>query len=223
MIERVMLHEAIVKEIKKYIEDNQLKPGDRLPNQEQLTQMFGVSRTSLREALRTLQAMEIIEVKNGKGIYVKSKDSLKIEATINVEDERQLLLNILEMRRGIEGLAVKLAAERATQEDIEEMYKNLVIMKEKSSRGECNPVEDRAFHHAIYRASKNPILNKIVEDLYEVFGVLWNNPLGMGKAMNEGINLHEKIFIAIKNKEPKKAEKAFEKLMNEYELMFKSI
>lgn len=223
MIERVMLHESIVNEIKRYISDNNLKPGDRLPNQEAFTKMLGVSRTSLREALRTLQALHLIEVVNGKGIFVKEKDNYKIEATVNVEDEKQSLLYILEVRTGIEVLAVKLAAERATPEDIARMEESVKKIKEKSARGECHPNEDKEFHNAIYVAAKNPILIEMMQNMYEVIDKLWQNPLGVGKAFNEIANLHEELLEHIKAKNPKKAEKAFLKLMHEEGLIIKNI
>lgn len=223
MIERVMLYESIVNEIKKYISDNNLKPGDRLPNQEAFTKMLGVSRTSLREALRTLQAIHLIEVINGKGIYVKEKDNYKIEATVNVEDEKQSLLYILEVRTGIEGLAVRLAAERATPEDIARMEESIEKIKEKAARGECHPNEDKEFHNAIYIAAKNPILIEMMQNLYEVIDKLWQNPLGVGKAFNEVANLHAELLEHIKAKSPKKAENTFIKLMHEEELIIKNI
>lgn len=223
MIERVMLHESIVNEIKRYINENGLKPGDRLPNQETLSKMLGVSRTSLREALRTLQAIDIIKIINGKGIFVREKENYKIEATVNIENERQSLLYILEVRRGIEGLAVRLAAERATPEDIAKMEENIIIMEEKAKRGECHPVEDKAFHKAIYEAARNPILIQITQDLYEVLDKFWQNPLGAGRAFNEGIRLHVELLKHIKEKNPGKAESTFIELMHIEELIIKSI
>lgn len=222
MIKRVSLYEAIVAELKKYIEDNKLKPGDKLPKQDELCSILGVSRTSLREALRTLQAVDIIDIKNGKGIYVKEKNSIKLEATINLEDEKKSLLEMIEIRRSVEGLAVRLAAERATEDELKQMENYLIIMEEKTLKGECDPEEDKSFHRAIYIASKNQILINFLENLYQVFEIMWHNPLGIGCAMNE-LKLHKEMFKYIKEKQSSKAEKTFMKIMDSEELMIKNI
>jgi len=223
MIERKVLHEQIVNEIKEYIFRNNLKPGDKVLNQREFCEMLGVSNASLREALRTLIAVDIIEVKNGKGIFVKQKNSIKIQTEISTENERESLLNLTELRRALEGAAVKMAAVRANQEDIDEMERNINAIRVKALRGECQPVEDKAFHYAIYAASKNPILIGIIENLNNAFDVIWQNPLGMEKAVNKEADLHVKLFEQIKAKNPAKAEKIFNKMMDEIELIIKNI
>jgi len=223
MIERKVLHEQIVNEIKEYIFRNNLKPGDKVLNQREFCEMLGVSNASLREALRTLIAVDIIEVKNGKGIFVKQRNSIKIQTEISTENERESLLNLTELRRALEGAAVKMAAVRANQEDIDEMERNINAIRVKALRGECQPVEDKAFHYAIYAASKNPILIGIIENLNNAFDVIWQNPLGMEKAVNKEADLHVKLFEQIKAKNPVKAEKIFNKMMDEIELIIKNI
>lgn len=223
MIKRIALHEAIVDEIKKYIKKNNLKGGDKLPNQQDLTEMLGVSRTSLREALRTLQAVGIIEIKNGKGIYLKEREIYKIEANINIEDTRSSILYLHEVRRSVEGLAVRLAAERASEEDIKIMEKNINIILQKAKKGEAQPEEDKAFHTAIYNAAKNPILTDMLSGMKNILDVIWENPLGIERALNEEADLHYKMFMHIKNHEPIKAEKIFNKLMDDINLIIKNI
>ena len=73
-IQRTSLQSEIIRYIQNYIQENGLKPGDRLPSQEKLIEMMGVSRTSLREAMKTLEARNVLEAKNGKGIYVGSQE-----------------------------------------------------------------------------------------------------------------------------------------------------
>ena len=73
-IQRTSLKSEIIRYIQNYIQENNLKPGDRLTSQEKLIEMMGVSRTSLREAMKTLEARNVLEAKNGKGIYVGSQE-----------------------------------------------------------------------------------------------------------------------------------------------------
>jgi DNA-binding FadR family transcriptional regulator len=223
MIERMMLHEMIVKEMKKYIKDNNLQSGDKLPTQADLVNKFGVSRTSLREALRTLQALNIIEVKNGKGMYVKSNSFIHDIEDGGALNKKQQLIYILDVRRVLEMLAVELAVENANEDDIKEMEKNLRIMENMASKGEPHPVYDKAFHHAIYKASRNPILINVINYLHDQFEVLWENPLGAGDALTEGTRYHTELFNNIKNKDLKGAKEKFNKLIDQVEVIIKNI
>jgi DNA-binding FadR family transcriptional regulator len=222
MIKRMTLCDSIVEEIKLYIQKNNYKPGDKLPNQLEFCEMLGVSRTSLREALKILQAVNAVEIKNGKGIYMKKTENYKIQADISMEDKKRSLLEMLEIRKGMEGLAVKLSAERATDDEIAEIERMLKIMSEKSSKGESDPVEDKSFHKAIYYSSKNIILIDMLDNLYVILDIMWNNPLGIGSAMNE-FKLHKRMFDHIKNREAEKAEKVFWELIDSEIIMLKYV
>ena len=70
-IQRMSLQYEIISYIKNYIQEHNLKAGERLPSQAEMLEMMGVSRTALREAIKTLEAKDVLEVKNGKGVYVK--------------------------------------------------------------------------------------------------------------------------------------------------------
>lgn len=214
MIKRLTLCDAVVDEIRSYIKEKNLKVGDKLPNQQELCQMFGISRTSLREAIKCLQAFDEIEVLNGKGIYIKQRDTFKIEANIdNLKDKKKALIEMLEIRRSLEGLAVKLAAERATEEEINKIEGYLKLMIQKTEDDQCDPEEDKAFHEAIYHSCRNDILIEFLDKSYNIFEELWENPLGIGSAMNE-LELHLKMFEFIKQHKIAEAEKAFHKLID---------
>lgn len=223
MIERTLLHDMIVKEMKKIIKENNLQNGDKLPTQGELVEKFGVSRTSLREALRTLQALNIIEVINGKGMYVKSNSFIFQHQAGDENDKKQHLVHILDVRRSLEFLAVELAVKNATDEDLKDMEKNLFIMEEKAKKGEPHPQYDKAFHYAIYKASKNPVLINTINYLHDQFEVLWENPLGAGDALTEGTAYHTQLFKGIKEKNLKIAQEAFNKLIDQVEVIIKNI
>ena len=92
-IQRTSLQSEIIRYIQNYIQENGLKPGDRLPSQEKLIEMMGVSRTSLREAMKTLEARNVLEAKNGKGIYVGSQEVNDLLRLIDFAKEKELLLD----------------------------------------------------------------------------------------------------------------------------------
>lgn len=219
MIKRTTLCDSIVDEIKSYIKKNKLSPGDKLPNQQELCDIMGVSKTPLREALRILQALNVITVENGKGIYVKKSSQFKIQTTINV-DEKKSIIEMLELRKAIENFAVKLAVERATEREVAQIENIFDKMSEKSLKGESEPDEDKEFHRLVYRASKNKVLIDMLDNIYDILDVLWKNPLGIGSAMNE-LKLHSDILESIKQKRPEKAEKAVSKLIDSEIMLIK--
>ena len=223
MIERVTLPDSIVKEIRKYIDDNRLQPGDKLPNQETLCQIFGVSKSPLREALRTLKAINVIDIINGKGIYVKDKKDLVLDVRVDSDNKRDSLINIIEVRSALEGVAVKLAAEKATGDEIDEMGRIAHIMGKKIQNGVCSPVEDKSFHMAILNSTKNPVLIELVTKLYSIMDMLWDDSGGIGKALNEGFEYHMDLFESIRKRDQKGAERVINKMMDQVKLIIRNI
>jgi GntR family transcriptional regulator, transcriptional repressor for pyruvate dehydrogenase complex len=213
----------VAKEIQQYIKEHRLKKGDRLPSVAQLTEKLNVSRSSLREGLRFLEAVGVLEVINGKGIYVKDYDSLRIEARIEVENEKNLLLQICEVRRALEGRAVELAAIRATNEEISLMEKYLTEAIRLKDLELDSSNEDWAFHRAIYQASHNPVLQSVVESVSETFNKLWSKPFGIDKIFEDTYPYHLTLLEAIKQKDPKSAAKEFNKIIDLVEQTIRQI
>ena len=87
---RTSLQSEIIRFILDYIREHDLNPGDKLPSQESLLAMMGVSRTSLREAMKTLEARNVLEAKNGKGIYVGSQEVNDLLRLIDFAKEKEL-------------------------------------------------------------------------------------------------------------------------------------
>ena len=118
-IQRTSLQSEIIRYIQNYIQENGLKPGDRLPSQEKLIEMMGVSRTSLREAMKTLEARNVLEAKNGKGIYVGSQEVNDLLRLIDFAKEKELLLDTLEVRKILEREILRMVIHSATREELE--------------------------------------------------------------------------------------------------------
>jgi GntR family transcriptional regulator, transcriptional repressor for pyruvate dehydrogenase complex len=87
-IQKIHLHEQVSQEIQNFIQEHELKEGDKLPSVEAMTLMFGVGRSSLREALRYLEAIEIVRVENGKGIFVRDIDTFRFSGKVKIENEK---------------------------------------------------------------------------------------------------------------------------------------
>ncbi|MCZ8515627.1 FadR/GntR family transcriptional regulator [Paenibacillus filicis] len=220
-INKVRMHEMVSEELKEYIRSNDLKRGDKLPSAETIMKILGVGRSSLREALRYLEATDIVEVVNGKGIYVKETAQYHMSAKINIEDERSALLQLMEVRRALELLAVELAAQRSSEKHQEEMRRYLHEIE--TTRGHASSIADMKFHQAVYKASGNPILQSIAESVWELFSVFWNAPFGRQEIFQDSFPFHQTLFQAIVEKNPAKAREEFNKMMDSMEQSIKSV
>jgi DNA-binding FadR family transcriptional regulator len=154
-----------IDEIKGMIISGELRPGDRLPKESDLAARLGLSRNSLREAVRALTLIRILETRQGDGTYVTSLEPDILLETIGfVADFHQdrTLLHVLEVRRVLESSATALAAQHATDAELGAL-ETLV-----GEMGACETVEafvenDLAFHRTIAVASHNPVLASLLD------------------------------------------------------------
>ena len=204
-IQRTSLQSEIIRYIQNYIQENGLKPGDRLPSQEKLIEMMGVSRTSLREAMKTLEARNVLEAKNGKGIYVGSQEVNDLLRLIDFAKEKELLLDTLEVRMVIHS---------ATREELEELGAITRVLMAKFRRGEQQTAEDKKFHYTIYRLSHNQVMYQLILSISGVMDKFWEFPLNMEDPFLESLPLHEELYNAICEKNVKKAQAINEKLLD---------
>lgn len=171
MAARIPAHRQAQTSIKQYIEDHRLQPGDPLPPEGQLAQDMGMSRLSLREGVKSLEAVGILEARQGEGIYVKAFtfDSIFENLPYSFASDGQSLLDLLQVRTALEEGLVGAVADRASPEQIAELEELARRMVDKARTGQTFEDEDRAFHLTLYRPLNNPFLNRLVELFWEVF------------------------------------------------------
>lgn len=173
--------QRIAETLKKMIvEEHKYNYGEKLPNENELSQELGVSRTTLREAIRTLISNGVLVVKRGKGTYVSEQfDQYAHEFEISDFSKKQITLrDLYETRLIIEPEAAALACKRATEEEIEEIIRLGEICQyelKNNPRGPERIVSESAFHGAILKASHNeflgqflPILTKTIQKTIEL-------------------------------------------------------
>jgi GntR family transcriptional repressor for pyruvate dehydrogenase complex len=159
-VERTTLHEQIVEKIKAMIEDGTLKPGDSLPSERELARDMQVSRIPVREALKMLEFMGVIEIRHGRAAVVRGLGQAAMIDTINLvlESGPNELYELNQARIILELGAAKLACEKRTETDIAHMKEILDRMEAEIDDG-CNVVDtSMEFHMALMRATKNKIL-----------------------------------------------------------------
>lgn len=191
------LQSEIIRFIQNYISEQGLKPGDKLPSQEQLIGMMGVSRTSLREAVKTLEAKGVVQVLNGKGIYYAGNQNDAFQFTLDMTEQKEGLLELVEIRRALEREILRLVIQKATDQELEDLGKVKDVLLAKYYHGENQTAEDKQFHCMIYGMAHNRTMEKLIIAILESFDIFWSHPLDMADPFTETIPLHGDLYNAL--------------------------
>ncbi|GAB2785292.1 FadR/GntR family transcriptional regulator [Amycolatopsis magusensis] len=199
--------EAIDK-IKGMIISGELAPGDRLPKEAELAQRLGLSRSSLREAVKALCLIRVLDVRQGDGTYVTSLEpNLLLDAMTFVVDFHRddTVLDFLAVRRILEPAATALAAQHMTEPDLVELRKLLDELEE-APTVEAMVANDLAFHRKIADGSGNPVLCSLLDSLSgpTTRARIWRGLTQEG-AVAKTREQHEAIYEAIAAREPELA------------------
>ncbi|WP_308420268.1 FadR/GntR family transcriptional regulator [Kroppenstedtia guangzhouensis] len=170
-IERKKVSEQVFDRIKEMIKEGKFKPGDKLPAEYRLSEMFGVSRTPVREALSILEASGMIKSTQGGGTVVQpvSITNLMEETTLEMVDVDEVL-QLLEVRMILESQTAALAAKRRSEEDLKQMEKALgEIRRAIETQEAIGHEQDILFHQAIVDASHNPVLKQTMVGISNLY------------------------------------------------------
>ncbi|WP_272907863.1 FadR/GntR family transcriptional regulator [Heyndrickxia coagulans] len=214
-IKPAKIYEQVANELIEMIQNGELKPGDKLDPVPLLAEKFSVGRSAIREALTSLRALGYIELKQGEGTFVRNFDASGISYPISqaVLMNQEDVANLLEVRKILEAGAAAAAAVKRTEADLESIRQALADMKRATGNEELGEKADLAFHLAIVRAVQNPILaglmNQVAETMEDAMKetrrmLLFSDPSTMGALYEQ----HERIRVAIEEKDSEKARKA---------------
>ncbi len=157
---------SVVEQIQVLIKDGQLKVDERLPAERELAESLGVSRPSIREAMRILESLGVVTVKSGSGAYLNSEYISKSDVdSLHELVEKYTKLELVEARKILECEIVMIAAKKATASDIkaiQEAYKKMELMKNDEN---AFLLADYAFHMAIADACKNRVLKAMLKTI----------------------------------------------------------
>ncbi|MDF2523468.1 MAG: transcriptional regulator, GntR family [Clostridiales bacterium] len=198
-------------QIKNNIISGEWRPGDKIPSENELGNLFGVSRVSIRAALQKLCVLGLLTTRHGEGTFVSDlSPDMYMNSLIPILalDETQLV-EVLEFRRIIEVESVKLAAQRAQDEDIKELEEIVRIMKESTYDPKKFAEEDSFFHETLVKSAKNPIIykvNTIIKD------ILLSHQIKIQEIMGPTLALkyHPAILEAVKKGDSELASKLME-------------
>lgn len=154
--------------IKQMIINQNMKPGDRLPSEPELMEMFKVSRSTLREAMKFLRAENVIVIKRGNGTFVSDATGVGEDPLgLNFTNQHRLIKNLLEARLLFEPQIAELAVHRATEQNIKYLGEIIHKMKETAVNDDLAAELDVKFHTAIAECTQNDVLIRIVPIINE--------------------------------------------------------
>ena len=164
-IKRYSLAQQVADQLEKRIASGAYPVGEKIPTETELTEIFDVSRNTLREAVQSLTSAGILEVRQGNGTYVRATN--RFYAHMKREYDKVSLENIVEVRNALEITIAQLAAQRRSQEDLEIIYKYLLQRQQQDATiTKENTQADINFHMAIAEACHNNILINIYSSIY---------------------------------------------------------
>ena len=202
-LQKETLPEQIAQRLKEYILDNRLKPGDRLPTEAELTEVFGVSRSSVREAMKLLQVSGVIDVKSGRGAVINSFDASaafeQLSWGLSLVSDTDIFLELLEARRLLELMIAPLVMERMEEEHLSKLGNWLDRMENATSVEEYR-VLDLEFHKTLIEAAHNRPLAQMGTVILEFFEKVRSCFYKIGPHSSEE---HKAIYARCKNRDHK--------------------
>jgi len=215
-IARKRISDHVFDQLRKLIFSGELKSGQKVMTERELADALDVSRNSVREAINKLVIMGLVEQRQGQGTFVCSvEDAVKIPLGTVMEAQEASLVDLLELRLGIECNAAAMAARRATDEDLAAMEAALDEMIADTATGGLGTGSDLSFHMAIAAATKNPMQIYIMKNVVDFLHIgirenlihLYEKPENISTILEQ----HQAIYQAIRSGNP---DTAFQAMKN---------
>lgn len=219
-IRKNRVHEEVARQLELLIL-KELKPGDKLPAERELATMLGVSRSSIRDAIRRLDLVGLVEPRQGSGTRVReiSNETLVSPLANVIAHKRQMVHELLEFRKMLEpGMAAR-AAEHATREDVGRMEEILERQEQKVRDGGLAIEEDSEFHYCIATAARNSVVLKVVDVVMDLLRETRSRSLQSEGRPQRSMAGHRRILNAIRRGDPEAAENAMRLHLREVEKM----
>ncbi|MCT2584879.1 FadR/GntR family transcriptional regulator [Actinophytocola gossypii] len=204
---------AIRDEITGLILSRGLGPGDPVPTETELVDALGVSRNSVREALKALQALDIVEIRHGFGTYVGRlsldplADGLTFRALRDIGRDLRSLAEILEVREALENALIRRVAAEVPEADLATLDEIVRRMNERAESGGTFADEDREFHEVLYRSLNNSLVTQLLRAFWDVFHRVGHR-LDADPDPARTVRRHRAIVDALRERDPARAEVA---------------
>ncbi|WHH58011.1 FCD domain-containing protein [Petroclostridium sp. X23] len=206
-IEMISIVEQVIDNLKDYIVDNKISEGDKMPTEKQICEMYGVGRSTAREAYRMMLAMGMLEVKRGKGAYFKGFPNEQADDNYVAnwfKEHGQRLRDYAEVRIAIETMTTKLAILRMNDRQLDELkvIHRLFVQSAEMKNHVKMALYDEEFHNKITEASENELLIKIVKIIAECIVDYRIQTYNIRENVQHAIESHDKLLKAFEDRDP---------------------
>jgi len=217
-VRRDKVYEGVAEQIERLIL-KKLQPGDKLPSERELAERLRVSRSSIRDAIRSLELMGMVEPRQGAGTIVReiSSDSFVNPLANAWKRKGELIAELLDFRMMLEPPLAARAATRGSADEISEMEQILERQEEKLRRGESTIVEDSEFHYAVALASGNSVVRKVLNTLMHLLRDSRERSLQVEGRPQKSLAGHRRILAAINRHDPEAASVAMRRHIEDVE------
>ena len=211
-VKRRRLHEDIVQQFHALIREGALKHGDRLPAERELAEQFQVSRSSVREAIRSLELQGLVVSKPGAGTFISTENLNSVVALLasTFNAGADVLRDAFEMRHLLEPPIAALAAQRASPEEVARLQEILEDQQRQIDRGDTGVEADTAFHFALAAATHNSALIKVVSAVEDVLQRSRGQSLEEPGRRQRSLASHREILQRVQAGDPQGAQQAMD-------------
>lgn len=212
------LYEKIVDQIEKRIVDGELRAGDKLPSERELAIQFGVSRTSVREAMKALTLRGLIEVTPGRGTFIVDQTSRALRHSLNLMlqvGKRETSKYLIELREILEPEIAAIAASRATQENLDAMRDAVETMDQSMDDISTYAEADLDFHLALAESAHNPLIISLLDSLIGELREQRLRSANVEGALHRGQPNHIAVLAAIEQGDSENARRVMIKHMKQ--------
>ncbi len=218
IIRRNKVYEDVARQIERLIL-KKLRPGDKLPSERELAETLAVSRSSIRDAIRSLELMGMVEPRQGAGTIVREiTPNLVANPLANALKRKEAVMaELLDFRRIIEPPLAARAAKHASGEEIGEMQDILERQKMKLRRGESTIPEDSEFHYAVAMASGNSVVLRVLDIVMDLLRDTRERSLQVEGRPQKSLAGHRRILAAIKRHDAEGAKTAMRQHIEDVE------
>jgi len=217
-IRRNKVYEEVARQIERLIL-KKLQPGDKLPSERELAETLGVSRGSIRDAIRSLELLGLVEPRQGAGTIVRevTADALVNPLANMLVRQREHVAELLDFRKMLEPPLAGRAAMHASPDEISEMEEILRRQEAKLSKGEVAIGEDSDFHYSVALASGNGVVLKLLDVLMDLLRETRERSLQVAGRPQKSLAGHKRILAAIKRGDAEAAKAAMRRHIEDVE------
>jgi GntR family transcriptional regulator, transcriptional repressor for pyruvate dehydrogenase complex len=208
-VKKKRVHEEISEQISRQLAAGQWKPGDRLPSERELSARFQVSRASVREAMRALESLGVVQILIGQGTFIASGSATLLSPFISAAlKRRELLRDIFEARKVLEPEIAALAAQRASASQIRKMRGILAEQAHQIRQGLSGVEADTAFHSLLTQSMKNKVFIRLSAAFVDSLRDTRELSLQVDGRPARSLAGHWEILEAIQSRDPGRARRA---------------